>query len=523
MIARLRNVSYSYPNAQAPALSAVDLEIAEGTFTLVAGPSAGGKSTLLRVFNGLVPQFYGGRFEGHVEAAGLDPLRTPSRSIATRVGMVFQEPEAQSIADIVEDELAFGMEQQGVPPPEMRHRIDAILDSLRLDHLRHRRLATLSGGERQRVAIGAALVLQPRLLVLDEPTSQLDSAASEAVLASVRHLHRQSGLSVLLAEHRLKRLLPAVQAVIEVDGGLVAMLTPREAAARLRGVPPVSELGRRLGLHPLPLSVDEARSVLPAGLRARPPLPLPAPGDELLAARGLTVAYGEHPALVEADLSVREGEVVALVGPNGSGKTTLFRAIAGTVRPVRGEVRLGGSPAPLAVRDRTAIAGLVPQDPAVALYRETVQEEVAETLRYRNGPHFPVSPRLLDDWGIGRLAARHPRDISVGQQQRVAVAAMLAHQPRLWLLDEPTRGADAAAREWLAARLREHAAAGGAAIVATHDIESAATYASRVIGLDGGRVLFDLPARQAFAANGPLPTQIARLVPGALTAEEVLI
>lgn len=522
MIARLDHVTYSYPNAPAPALSAVALEVPEGTFTLVAGPSAGGKSTLLRVFNGLVPQFYGGRIEGQVDVAGLDPLHTPSREIATRVGMVFQEPEAQSIADVVEDELAFGMEQQGVPPAEMRRRIDSILASLDLDHLRHRRLATLSGGERQRVAIAAALVLHPRLLVLDEPTSQLDSAAAEAVLASLRHLHRRGGLSILVAEHRLKRLLPTVESVIEVDAGRVVTLTPRHAAARLRGVPPVSELARRLGLDPLPLSVDEARAVLPAGLHAAAPAPVPPPGDELLAVRRLTVAFGEHPALLDADLTLREGEIVALVGPNGSGKTTLFRAITGTINPVRGEVGLRGRPASAAVRDRTAVAGMVPQDPAVALYRETVHDEVAETLRYRHGRRFPVPSGLLEEWGIAQLGDRHPRDISVGQQQRVAVAAMLAHDPRVWLLDEPTRGADAEARDWLAGRLRQHAATGGAAIVATHDIESAARYATRVIGLDAGRVHFDLPARQAFAANGPLPTQVARLVPGAITPEEVL-
>lgn len=522
MIARLRHVRYSYPRASAPALDAVDLDLSEGALALVAGPSAGGKSTLLRVFNGLVPQFYGGHFAGEVEVAGLDPLRTASRSVATRVGMVFQEPESQSIADTVEDELAFGMEQQGIPAPEMRRLIDAALESLGLEPLRHRRLATLSGGERQRVAIGAAFVLQPRLLVLDEPTSQLDSRSADAVLAAIHGLHDSIGLSVLLAEHRLKRLLPAVDSVIEVDRGRVAVLSSREAAARLRGVPPVCELGRRLGLDPVPRSVDEARPLLPSGLRVAPIGPCASPGDELLAVRGLTVAYGEQPALKDVDLTLGEGEILALVGPNGSGKTTLFRAITGSVRPVAGEVRLVGAPATAPVHERTAHAGMVPQDPAVALYRETVHDEVVETLRYRNGRRSPVPPDLLDAWGIAHLAARHPRDVSVGQQQRVAIAAMLAHQPRTWLLDEPTCGADAEAREWLAGRLHRHAASGGAAIVATHDIESAARYATRVVGLDNGRVSFDLPARQAFAAGGPVPTQVAQLVPGAITPEEVL-
>jgi len=521
MIARLRSVHYSYPRAASPALAAVHLDIEKGAFALVAGPSAGGKSTLLRVFNGLVPQFYGGHFKGEVEVAGLAPLRTPARQVATRVGMVFQEPESQSVADTVEDELAFGMEQQGVAPPEMRRRIDAILESLGLEPLRYRRLATLSGGERQRVAIAAALVLEPQLLVLDEPTSQLDARGAVAVLATIQDLHRDGDLSVLLAEHRLKRLLPVAQIVIEVEDGRVATLTPREAAARLRGAPPVCDLARRLGLDPVPLSVEEARAILPSGLRVNPARPGPTPGQELLAVRGLTVAYGEQQALRDVELTLREGEIVALVGPNGSGKTTLFRAITGGVKPLHGDIYLAGAPAPGPVRERTALAGMVPQDPAIALYRETVHEEVAETLRYR-GDRREVPPGLLADWGIEHLAFRHPRDVSVGQQQRVAIAAMLAHQPCTWLLDEPTRGTDAHAREWLAARLRQHAVSGGAAIIATHDIESAARYATRVIGLDTGRVTFDLPAREAFAHDGPVPTQVAQLVPGAISVEEVL-
>ncbi len=523
MIASVRGLSYSYPRAGTSALSEVSLDVPAGSFGLLAGPSAGGKSTLLRVFNGLVPQFHGGVYAGSAAVAGMDPARTPSRRMAAVAGMVFQEPEAQAIADTVEDEVAFGMEQQGVAPAEMRRRMDGLLAALGVEHLRHRRLATLSGGERQRVAIAAVTALEPRLLLLDEPTSQIDPQGAVAVIDAIERLHRERGLTVLCAEHRLERLLPVAGTVYHVEGGCVATLTPREAAASLAAAPPVAVLGRRLGLDPLPLTVAEARERLRAPgarpVRVQAAAPPPSPGDEFLRLDGLTVAYGELVALREVALSLHEGEIVALVGPNGSGKSTLFRAIAGLARPAAGEVRFGGRPAPWPVAERTAFAGMVPQDPALALYHETVREEVMATLKLRR---LPVEDAATAAWGLDGIAGRHPRDISVGQQQRVAIAAMLAHEPRVWLVDEPTRGADAVAKQWLAGRLRAHAAGGGAAIVATHDIESAARFATRAIGLEEGRIAFDLPVREAFGSNGPLPTQVARVVPGALFPEEVM-
>jgi energy-coupling factor transport system ATP-binding protein len=236
----------------------------------------------------------------------------------------------------------------------------------------------------------------------------------------------------------------------------------------------------------------------------------------------MSVAYGELLALDAVSLSLRAGEVVALMGPNASGKSTLFRAVAGLVKPVAGSVRLDDRPAPGSVQARTAVAGLVPQDPAIALYCETVAAEISDTLRHRRAGRQNPGP-VLDAWGIANFATRHPRDLSAGQQQRVAIGAMLAHEPPVWLLDEPTRGADAPAREWLARRLEAHARAGGAAIVATHDVEAAARFATRVVALEHGRVSFDLPVGEALGAGGPMPTQAARLVAGAILPEEVSI
>ncbi len=520
MIATVRGLTYRYPGADSPALRNVSLDVDEGAFLLLAGPSAGGKSTLLRLFNGLIPQFHGGQISGEMRVGELDPARTPTRQMARIAGMVFQEPEAQSVADTVEEEIAFGMEQHGVPAPEMRRRVEALLASLRIEHLRVRTLATLSGGERQRVAIAAVLALQPRLLLLDEPTSQLDPAGADAVIDAIRGLHSAGELAVLVAEHRLERLLPLVTGVLGVQGGIVSEYGAREAAARLGAVPPVCEIGRRLKLTPVPLTVAEALTALQGrtlhvGTHPYPP----APGAELLKVDGLSVTYGELVALREATFSLHEGEVIALIGPNGSGKTTLFRAIAGLIRQARGTVLFGGAAAPAGVAERTAFAGLVPQDPAIALYHESVRDELAETLRNRRSK--TSIDNSLKRWNLASLGSRHPRDLSVGQQQRVAIGAMLAHEPGVWLLDEPTRGADSVAKAWLADALHRHAEAGGAAIVATHDIESAARYATRVIALDEGVISHDLPMRVAFGSGGLSPTQAARLLPGAVLPEEV--
>lgn len=520
-------VTYSFPRQERPAIADAHAHIEPGTFALLAGPSAGGKSTFLRLCNGLSPQFHGGKLSGTVTVMGREPSRIPARDMARVAGLVFQEPEAQGIADTVDDEIAFGMEQQGIPRAVMITRLERLLAQLGLESLRERRLSTLSGGERQRVAIAAVLAIEPPILLLDEPTSQLDPESALEVIATVERMRRERDLTVLVAEHRLERLLPAADLVVEVSGGVVRQMSPTEAAGVLLNAPPASRLCRALGIGPVPLDVDSALAAIAGapGLRERIRVSIPevrSPGGELLAVNGMTVSYGDVTVLSYASVSLGEGEIVALTGANGSGKTTLMRAICGLISSATGEVRFRRHTAPDGTAARTQFAAMVPQDPAIALYRDTVADELRESLRLRKLPaDADAVRRALQRWRIEELAERHPRDLSVGQQQRVAIAAMLAHEPPVWLLDEPTRGADLATKTWLAERFREHAGAGGAVVVSTHDMESAAQYATRAIGLDSGHLAFDLSARKAFSACGPRPTQVARLVPGALTPSEV--
>jgi energy-coupling factor transport system ATP-binding protein len=439
-IARFDGITYTYPNAVAPSLRAVDLAIGPG-LTLVAGSSGGGKSTLLRLFDGLVPQFHGGRISGSATVAGLDPLRTPIPRLAQRVGLVFQDVETQSVYGVVEREIAFGLENAAMPRAAMHDRVDGVMAELAIEHLRGRRLTTLSGGERQLVQLAAVLALRPELVALDEPTSQLDPHGAEAVLAACLGLAR-AGRAVIVAEHRLERLLPAAERTLVVEDGRVA----DAAAAALRA----SDALRR---H----SAAAAGSAWELDAVAAGP------------------AGRASPAVLEGiDLAGAAGEVVVLTGPNGSGKTTLLRTLAGLLAPLTGTVRRP--------EGRTAY---LPQNPGALLHLPTVRAEVALTLRRAGRPEPPDA--MLAAFGLTALGDRYPRDLSSGERQRAALAATLAGAPTLVLLDEPTRGMDPGARDSLVAAVRGLTAGGAAVVVATHDETLAAALADRTIAIAAGR------------------------------------
>ena len=324
----IEDLTYNYPNTARPALRDVNLAVRPGEFVLLTGPSGAGKSTLLRTLNGLVPHFSGGRIAGRVRVAGRDPLRDGPRLMSQLVGMVFQNPEAQSVLDRVEAEIAFGLENAAVPSPEMRLRVAEVLDLLALTPLRQRSIASLSGGERQRVAIATALALRPQILVLDEPTSQLDPKSAEDLLHTLVRLNEDLGLTILLAEHRLERIVRYAERLVYLTDGAVALDGPvADYLAALPQLPPVATLGRALGWQPLPLTVKAARRLAPVRGVAASPVPtavpdVPRPGHlpdaPLLQAEGVRFAYGRQPVLRGVDLAVRpeafEGPVHASLG-----------------------------------------------------------------------------------------------------------------------------------------------------------------------------------------------------------------
>jgi energy-coupling factor transport system ATP-binding protein len=531
-VIRFDQVTVTYPDAIAPTLRDVDLHVPEGELCLVVGRTGSGKSTLLQAVNGLVPHFTGGTLAGRVTVAGRATATHPPRELADVVGVVGQDPSAGFVTDLVEDELAYGMESLGLAPDLMRRRVEETLDLLGLAELRARPLATLSGGQRQRVAIGAVLTAHPAVLVLDEPTSALDPPAAEEVLAALQRLVHDLGLTVLLAEHRLERVVQYADRLVHVPGAGAPLQVgaPADVMATAPIAPPVVELGRLAGWSPLPLSIRDARRRA-TDLRDRlahtsgPTRqdPLPAAGEELLTTCDLGVRYGPVVALREVSVTVRRGEVVALMGRNGAGKSTLLRALTGLALPAVGAVRVvGADPAALAPRQLVTRVGLVPQEAGDLLYADTVAAECAAADRDAGAP-AGTARALLDRLVPGLADAAHPRDLSEGQRLGLVLAIVLTGHPPVILLDEPTRGLDYAAKRRLVTVLRTLAREGHAIVLATHDVELAAAASSRTVVLADGEVVVDGPTPEVVVGSPAFAPQVTRILAPSpwLTVDEV--
>ncbi len=508
--------SYTYPDTDAPALREVSLQVEPGEFVVLAGLSASGKSTVLRAASGLVPHFHGGAAVGRVIVGGLDTRHHGPGDLATVAGTLLQDPETQIVMSTVRAELAFPLENQGLPAAAVARGVEEAALALGIADLLDRSTHELSGGELQRVALGAALAGRPALVLLDEPTSQLDPVAGDELVWLLRRLNEEWGTAVVLAEHRLERCLAHADRVIVIEDGVVACdAVPREAlgwAAECAPalLTPSARLFLRAGLRPLPAGVKEARATLRShGLAGEPPArPLlgsarQSTGAPRSARRGLR--RSTPPAAVRArgawqelkggrailrgvDLTLAPGERVALMGRNGAGKSTLLRHLAGLQEPTRGSVSAAGRVA------------LLLQNPGDYVMHERVGDE--------------ASLGALETVGLAGLVDRHPRDLSGGERQRLALAIVLdaPAAPAALLLDEPTRGMDRAAKGELASRLRAMSTAGAAVLVATHDAEFAAATADRVVLLADGRVIADASAGEILSGGWHFATETARVL-----------
>jgi energy-coupling factor transport system ATP-binding protein len=424
-LASVQRLSYRYPGAH-EALREVSLELEPGEVVALLGPSGGGKSTLLRALAGLVPHFHGGRFSGRVEVGGLDTRRTRPADLAGTVATLFQDPEDQVVFTRVEAEVAFGLENLGTAPGEIAVRVAEALAAVGAAHLAERRVAELSGGELQRVCLTSVLALEPRLLLLDEPTSQLDPEGAAAAIT----LARESGAAVVVSEQRPERVLEACDRVLFLEGG-------------------------RLREDELPSAWLPREAELPA---AEPS------GPVVCRLEDVSFAYDALPVVEGAALTVGRGEIVALVGPNGSGKTTLAKLASGLLEPAAGRV------------ERSGRACYLSQDPGRYLACERADEEAALAV----GGDLARAREALASVGLAGFEARHPRDLSSGERERLALAAVLVAEPDLLVLDEPTRGVDPERKDELAALLRARAP-GRATLVVTNDHVFAAEVADRCV------------------------------------------
>jgi energy-coupling factor transport system ATP-binding protein len=531
---RFENVGVTYAGRAEPALRNVTAQVDEGELCLVIGPTGAGKSTLLRAACGLTPHFTGGLLTGRVLVDGRDTRTHRPRDLADVVGVVGQDPLAGFVTDSVEEELAYGMEQLGLSPAVMRTRVEEVVDLLGLGGLRARPLADLSGGEQQRVALGAVMTSQPRVLVLDEPTSALDPAAAEEVLAAITRLVHDLGLTVLLAEHRLERVVQYADRVISLSNDGTAVNGPAsDVLVDSPVAPPIVELGRLAGWHPVPLSVRDARR-LASPLRARlGRSPAPArsapvtPSPTLLSAGSLHVRHGRVHAVRGVDLDLRAGEVVAVMGRNGAGKSSLLWALQGSGPRSDGTVRLttpSGVLDPASLRPAAALRhiALVPHTPSDLLYLDTVHAECETADARRQAPTGTTRDLLTRIAGPVAQDA-HPRDLSEGQRLALALAVQLAGMPPVLLLDEPTRGLDYAAKRRLARVLADRAADGGAVLLSSHDVEFVAACAGRVVVLADGEIVADGDVREVLIASPIFAPQVAKVLHplGLLTVDAV--
>ncbi|MFD4632614.1 ABC transporter ATP-binding protein [Streptomyces sp. NPDC058284] len=562
---RFEDVSVTYDGASAPTVRGVDLTVPEGELVLLVGPSGVGKSTLLGTVSGLVPHFTGGTLRGRVSVAGRDTRTHKPRELADVVGTVGQDPLSHFVTDTVEDELAYGMESLGLAPDVMRRRVEETLDLLGLADLRDRPIATLSGGQQQRVAIGSVLTPHPRVLVLDEPTSALDPAAAEEVLAVLQRLVHDLGTTVLMAEHRLERVVQYADQVLllAAPGEPPVLGDPASLMARSPVFPPVVALGRLAGWSPLPLTVRGARRRAgalrerlaeagpPPGERQegrpapertpgrwprlrkertkeraqgrtqgrtkedtqkRPPEEATATATAAASVDRLAVRRGRVEALRRVGLTVVPGETVALMGRNGAGKSTLLSTLVGLLEPTSGTVRVGGVvPHRTPPRQLIRHVGLVPQEPRDLLYADTVAAECAAADRDADAA-AGTCRSLVGELLPGITDDTHPRDLSEGQRLALALAVVLTARPPLLLLDEPTRGLDYAAKSRLVTVLRGLAAEGHALVLATHDVELAAEIAHRVVILADGEVVADGPTEQIVVSSPSFAPQVTKIL-----------
>lgn len=514
------NVSLIYPNSERTILEGISLQVQEGEMVLVIGHTGVGKSSLIKLINGLVPHHTGGILSGEITVNGRSTREVKPGELADIVGIVGQNPLNSFVADIVEEEIAFGMETLGVAPDVMRKRVEEILDLLALTELRRREITTLSGGEQQRVAIGAALVTNPKILVLDEPTSALDPIAAEEVLSILQRLVHDLGLTVIVAEHRLERVIQFVDRVLLIsEDGSVDIGAPADILARSPIAPPIIEIARELKLPQVALTVRELRRTT---LELRKKLSTSVPkdskvkklGDELLKMANVTAQYDRDLCLKNVSFSLRRGEIVALMGRNGAGKSTLLKSAVGQAPVISGTVHLGGyDPRTLEGKELIQLAGYVPQEPSDLLYNQSVKAE-CEMADRDNGVTTGAT------WDIYRNLMEipsertHPRDLSEGQKLGLALSIIASANPQLIILDEPTRGVDYRAKSKLVAHLKSrahHAENPRGVLIATHDVELVAEVADRVIFLADGEIIADGPARQVLTGSPAFAPQVSKV------------
>ena len=555
----IENLHFTYPSRNTPTLRGIDARVDPKAFILLTGPTGCGKSTLLRTLNGLIPHASGGKLSGSVRVNGASVAQQPIAVTCQQVGLLFQNPEEQLFCIIVEDEIAFGLENQGLPSHEIDRRIDSALAQVGLIGFRNRQIATLSSGQKQRVALACVCAMQPQILLLDEPTSYLDPRATHDILNIIRDLNTKLGITVIVAGHQVNEIVPLCSRVwLMNDGKLVSNLPIDQAFTDLERysqlgvqVPELAQVAERLGYSERPLTLNHAVQLLvnstpdstqprshrdklssdlisanassvKDGLADSTPVPTqttpPNPNSILGEVQNLSFRYPQTSVDVLKNISfqIKGGEVIAIMGANGSGKTTLLLHLIALLRPSAGQVFIKGQDTRRCKpRHLAGQVGIVFQNPDLLLQAATVSEEVAFGPKNFRLSRQEVEERLEESllmFDLEILKAEAPYALSRGQRQRTAVAASFSLYPDLLLLDEPTTGQDYYHLQQLMQMLNNTIRTQNRAVIfCTHDARLTLEYASRVLLLHRGELIFDGPPDTAFA--NPERLEQASLVP----------
>ena len=514
---KFSNVSLIYPNSTTTVLENLNLEIQEGELVLVIGSTGSGKSSLLRLINGLVPHHTGGILAGDVSVDGVSTQMVKPGGMAHLIGIVGQNPANTFVADTVEDELAFGMETLNLPNDVMRKRIEETLDLLSLTALRNRTIATLSGGEQQRVAIGAALVTHPKVLVLDEPTSALDPIAAEEVLSILHRLVHDLSLTVVIAEHKLERVIQFADRIVQINGDGVAKVgTPEQILLESPIAPPIVHLARALGLKEIGVSVRDMRRMtteIREGEYVQEPAKMAPIGNPIISIESLSLNFADKQVLKQVSANVFAHEIVAVMGRNGAGKSSLLKSLAGIMDGITGAVLVDSQdPQKLKGTVRRESIGFIPQEPSDLLYGQSVAIECAQADSDNDVPKG-TTVSVLNQLVPGISLHAHPRDLSEGQRLGLALSVVLSGNPKILILDEPTRGLDYQAKNELTRILIEFArATGKCVLLATHDVELVAELASRVIFIADGEIVADGTTLDVLLSSPAFAPQVSKVM-----------
>ena len=520
IIAKLDKVSYLYENCQDLVLKNISLDIYKGEFLGIIGPTGAGKTTLSLVLNGIVPQFYGGRFFGYAEVAGLDTLTNPVSKLSRYVGAVFEDPETQLLATSVENEIAFTLENLCLPREEILARIARALAAVRLEGMEKKQPNELSGGQKQRLAIASALALQPALLILDEPTSQLDPVGSQEVFATVKELNRILGMTIVMVSHAAEEMAQQADRLAILEAGAISALgSPNQIYSQIEQLeraslraPQVAKTfwainSRGIALEKIPVTLEAGLAILPSltSYYHRPVWQDPPSinSNILLKAENLSYTHSNGTeALKNISLDICSGEYLLIIGQNGAGKTTLVKHFLKLLSPTKGSVSLKGiSLENLSTSELALSIGYVAQNPDNQIFNSTVEKEVSFALTNLGYPAKEIKEKTCQSLeSMGLLEARnlHPLSLSKGDRARVVIAAILSMDPEIIIFDEPTTGQDYQGAKAILEMTRQLHQMGKTVIVITHHLYLMPEYAQRVVVMGQARILLDAPIRQAY-------------------------